>query len=973
MTYSEWDDPITNDTEESTQPHPHEHAFSQPTGRKKGAKRGCFKTGLIIALFSLAGVLIIGLIAGGILYTSLSDELEEDLAILNSMEGVDDFQSSIIYDRNGEVLYELFTEGRRTEVPLEDIPQIVIDSVLATEDDDFYAHEGFDPRSIARVAIEWYRYGEFVSGGSTVTQQLIRQIVFDYDERLEQTLRRKFKEIALAWVMEQRYEKDEILALYLNEVYFGNLAYGIEAAANVYFDKPAVDLTLPEAAFLAGLIQSPYSYDPYTDFAIAKARQRQVLDLMVIHDLMTADEADTAFNEPPLNVSQLANPNINLQAPHFTVEARSALMTLPGIDEEVLRRGGLRITTTLDMGMQELAQRVVSQRVAEVEESANLHNAALVALHPVTGEVLAMVGSVDYGNERIDGAVNNIMALHQPGSTMKPITYAAALEQGKTLADILWDVPMSFDTGAGQGYDYSPVNYDGRFHGPVRLRDALANSYNIPAVLLADEVSVPALLEMANRLGIESLGDDPAQYGLSLTLGGGEVMPMEMATAFAAFANGGFQLEPQMILRIENTRGEVVYEKPNALGAQVLDPRVAFLISDTLSDNEARTPAMGATSPLLLDFPAAAKTGTTNDYRDNWTIGYTPHLVVAVWAGNTDNSQMAEGTSGLTGAAPIWHDFMTAVYQNTQMRSLLEAPGLPALESPFTPPDGLYRESICVLSALKDPQPGTARCPQITQEWFMVTFETPQPTAPAPELRDSQGTPIPSLREQVERGILRLGVLPLTTETQAEARAMLIQSYGTLPQGFPVPAAPLYCQIQADQAGGVSAASIAYQLFIAAPANALHALQARNWAYVAGIPIEPGFACQDTFLTALTQPTPTITDMGVPADTSYFISSPANNGEVWGIYPIIGTVQFDPLYLSYYKVEIYLDNTWRTIGETHDRSVINGTLETLHAEALPTGTYQLRLVLVKHDGNELPPYVITIKVVRELSTPTPTP
>ncbi|GAB4475744.1 MAG: hypothetical protein Kow00124_17070 [Anaerolineae bacterium] len=956
--------------------------------RRRTRLQGCLRLFLLTAL--ILGVLVAaaGLIAGVVIYNSLAAELEEDLEVLESLAGVEDFQSSRIYDRDGVLLYELFEEGRRTEVPLTEVPFAMRQAIIATEDNSFYTNPGFDPPSIVRAALDWFRQGEIVSGASTITQQLVRQIVFDYDERVEVTLRRKLKEAALAWVMTQRFSKDEILELYLNEIYYGNLAYGIEGAANVYFDKPARELTLSESAFLAGLVQLPAAYDPYTNFTAAKLRQRTVLNLMVRHGYLTPEEADLAFNQPPLTVNDLASPNVSLLAPHFTVEVRRLLAETPGIDAEVIRRGGLYIYTTLDMDIQNLAQQVVAQRVAEVREEYNLTNAALVAIHPYTGEVLAMVGSVNYADETIDGAVNNALALNQPGSTMKPLTYAAALEQGWTAADILWDVPMAYDTGIGQGFDYVPHNYDNRFHGPVRLRNALANSYNIPAVTLLREVGVPDLLEMAGRAGITSLGQDPALYGLSLTLGGGEVTPLEMTSAFAMFANGGRRVQPYLIARIEDRTGHVLYQAPEVLGEQVLDERIAFLIADILSDNRARTPAMGADSALRLDFPAAAKTGTTNDFRDNWTIGFTPHLAVGVWAGNADNSPMAEGTSGLTGAAPIWHDFMTAVYARDDLAGLLMKPGLPELRSPFQPPAGVIQQPVCVLSSLTDPQPAAEGCPETRQEWFLdsppIRYEAGQPLpppAPTPTLEPSplptaeDGQPLPLIREQIEPGLFVIGVLPLTEELQTQAGELLRAAYDSLPQGVPRPPAPRYCEIPQEQAGEVQ--DITFQIFIAAPPDSpdradddYDAIRARDWAYSHGVPIDPGFLCTTELVDALARPADLIVSSEEGA--AYRIDRPRANQEVHGVVPITGTALFDPLRVAYYKVEIQVvdgsPNPWITLGETHPEPVEEGVLEYLHADALTPGSYLLRLVLVRIDASELQPFIIPITIV-----PPPTP
>jgi 1A family penicillin-binding protein len=942
--------------------------------RKPDRQRGCWgclRTALAVGAMALAAVVFTLVVAGLIVYRSLSGELAADLEKLQSLEGVEDFETTRIYDRDGNLLYEVFEEGRRTEVPLDQIPYAVRWATIATEDDSFYENPGFDPPSILRAAYQWYREGEIMSGGSTITQQLVRQIVFSYEERSEQTLRRKLKEAALAYVMTRQSSKDEILELYLNEIYYGNLAYGIEGAADVYFDKSARDLTVGEAAFLAGLVQWPAGYDPYTNFTAAKVRQRDVLDLMVLHGYLAPEEADAAFNQKPLTVTDLASPDVPLVAPHFTVEARRELGELPGLDPTLIQRGGLEVYTTLDQDYQDLAQEIAAQHVAEVRDEYNLTNAALVVLNPYTGEVLAMLGSVDYDDESIDGNVNVVLSPQQPGSAMKPLTYALALEQGWTAADILWDVPMAYDTGVGAGFDYKPVNYDLRFHGPVRLRDALGNSYNIPAVTLLREVGVSNLLEFAQRLGIESLGDDASLYGLSLTLGGGELTPLELTMAFAAFANGGHRVEPHLINRVEDRDGNVLYEAPNQVGERVLDERVAFVISDILADNQARTPAMGAESPLRLDFPAAAKTGTTNDFRDNWTVGYTPHLVVGVWAGNTDNTPMAEGTSGLTGAAPIWHDYMTAVYEQSGLVEGLTRPGTIPVGGEFVPPSGVEQRPVCVLSQLRDPLPADEGCSEHRSEWFLIgdagdeDTATDLPTPTAEPLLDEEGQPLPPARLEIEPGLWVIAVLPLDEEAQATVVETLAESWAALPDGVPVPSAPLYCQVPPEL---TDREGLSLQIFIAAPDKPVDAVRARNWAYEHSVPIEPGTACPPELVDKL------LGEEGIGYDeatgATYQIDSPQPGEEVYGVIPVIGTAAFDPARVLYYKLEIGGGSLegWVTFGETHNQSVADDVLEYLHADALPPGDYTIRLVLVRTDGNFLPPYSVPVKVV-----PTPPP
>jgi membrane peptidoglycan carboxypeptidase len=429
-------------------------------------------------------------------------------------------------------------------------------------------------------------------GGSTITQQLVRHIAFDYEERTEVSYNRKTKEIILAWIMNRDYSKDEIMEMYLNEIYYGNLAYGIEAAADTYFEKSAQELTLGEASLLAGLPQSPVELDPLTNLEGAKERQWLVLNLMVSEGFITQDEAVAAYQEPLTFAPQ----EVSLEAPHFAVYVRQQLEALYGA--EAVANGGLRVTTTLDLKYQRLAEQLAQQHVAAVGPEHNLNNAALVAMKPGTGEILAMLGSVNYKDESIDGHVNVTLSLQQPGSSIKPLTYAAALSPGETgepawtAADLLWDVEVEYPQFDGSSYE--PVNYDGRFHGPVRLRTALANSYNVPAVLLLQDLGVPRLLEFARADGHHQLDPGFQQLRPLADAGRGEVTPLELTTAYAVFANNGNQVTPTSILRVQKSNGEVLFEQPPQAAVSVIDPRVAYLISNILDDDAARVPAMGS-------------------------------------------------------------------------------------------------------------------------------------------------------------------------------------------------------------------------------------------------------------------------------------------------------------------------------------------------------------------------------------------
>ncbi len=592
-------------------------------------------------------------------------------------------QSTRIFDRDGRLLYEISDPnvGRRTVIPLADIPPNLRNATIATEDADFYFNPGFDVGSLVRAL--WLNLGEgkVVSGGSTITQQLARTVLFSSEEQAAQSYWRKAREVVLAFQVNQKYSKDDILALYLNQIYYGNQSYGVEAAAQSYFGVSARDLDLAQCAMLAGLPAAPNAYNPLTDPAAAEARRRTVLNLMVKRGYITPPQADAAADEQ----LRYAGQRFSITAPHFVMYVRDLLEAKYG--REMVERGGLRVYTTLSLPLQDIAQRVAVNHLAAIRQN-HVSNAALVALDPATNQILAMLGSADYFDPAIDGEVNVALAPRQPGSSMKPITYAAALMQGATGATLLPDLPTTYPDRDGSLY--MPLNYDGLYHGPVTLRYALANSYNVPSVALISRVGVDNMLKLARNLGLSTLDPDPTKYGLSLTLGGGEVRLLDMTAAYATFRNGGEYAPPTAILRVEDANGKVLeqFQPPQrvqALGRQ--GEQVAYILTNILSDNFARIPSFGRYSPLSLDNrPAAAKTGTTTNYRDNWTVGYTMEYVVGVWVGNNDNSHM-EGSTGVTGAAPIWHDFMVQA-----------SDGLPIRD--FPRPAGLRDVEVCALSGL---------------------------------------------------------------------------------------------------------------------------------------------------------------------------------------------------------------------------------------------------------------------------------
>ncbi len=579
------------------------------------------------------------------------------------------FQTTRIRDREGNILYEINDPegGFRDYVTLEEVSPWVIVATVATEERDYFTNPGFSIPAIARAVVQNYREGAVVSGASTITQQLTRQLLLPEAERAERTYERKIKEIFLAAELGRRFDKKKVLELYLNQIYYGNLAYGIEAAAQTYFDKSARDLNLAEASFLAGLPQAPVIWDPVTNKSNALLRQQQVLNLML--EAGCIDTGSTGLILPCTTQAEIAAaqadlaavaareyraPAIQAKYPHWVVYVQQQLEELFGPS---IYTAGFDVYTTLDPRLQELAQQQVEATLAGLADR-NVTNASVIVEDIKTGAILAMVGSRDFDDESIDGQVNIALTPQQPGSSIKPFTYLAAFRQGWTPATVIWDVPIEYEI-PGFGV-YAPVNYDGRFRGPVTVRQAIANSLNVPAVLTLDHVGVPALLQVLNDVGISSLGDpsNPNNYGLSLTLGAGDVYLLEWTNAFATIGNGGVYRPVYAIERIERNGVPIEgypYQVPP--GRQAIDAGHAYLMQSILSDKVARIPSFGENTPLSPPYPAGAKTGTTNDFRDNWTMGFTTEIAVGVWVGNTDNSPMVN-VSGVTGAGPIWRGIM---------------------------------------------------------------------------------------------------------------------------------------------------------------------------------------------------------------------------------------------------------------------------------------------------------------------------
>ena len=563
-------------------------------------------------------------------------------------------ETSIIYDSSGEhELYRMYGEENRKVIAHDDIPDFMRRATIAAEDDNFYHHIGIDPYGIVRALQKNFAAGGAAQGGSTITQQLVRNTFLTRDK----TIKRKFYEIVLAIKMERHYGKDEILDFYLNEIPYGSNAYGVQAAAENYFAKSARDLTLDEAALLASLPKATTYYSPYgknTEALIA--RQHAIITRigeLGLYDKTTIDEAlqiDT--------LAKLQEFREEIDAPHFVFYIREQLEQMYGMD--VVRRGGLKVYTTLNYDMQKRAEEDVSAYASKLP-AFKASNAAMVAIKPATGDVLAMVGSLDYFDKENDGEVNVALSLRQPGSSFKPIVYAAGFDKGYQPETLLYDVPTSFGPD-GSGKDYMPHNYDGSHHGLVNVRKALCGSLNVPAVKMLYLVGVDNAIDFAETLGITTL-TDRKRYGLSLVLGGGEVKLLEETGAFAVFANDGVRAPVHGINRVIDASGKEISSAPVA--ERVINEEVARKINSVLSDNDARAFIFGARSPVYIkDKKVAAKTGTTQDFRDAWTVGYTPEIAVGVWVGNNDGALMKGGSDGVFVAAPLWHTFMERELQS---------------------------------------------------------------------------------------------------------------------------------------------------------------------------------------------------------------------------------------------------------------------------------------------------------------------
>ena len=568
--------------------------------------------------------------------------------------------STKIYDRNGELLYKIYRTQNRTLVRLDEVPLYLRQATIAIEDREFYQHQGLSLRGIVRAVYRNLFLGK-LSGGSTITQQLVKNALLTP----ERTWKRKIKEIVLALWVEKKFSKDEILQMYLNEVGYGGAAYGVEEASQLYFGKSVKEINLAEAALLAGLPSSPTRSSPFgSQPELAKFRQEQVLRTMVENRYLTPERAQETLSQELVFAPQ----ETDIKAPHFVMSVKDLLVEKYG--QKMIEEGGLEVKTSLDLKVQNLAQLMVGQEIDKLR-NLKISNGAALVTNPKTGEILAMVGSRDYFDIEHDGNYNVTTAQRQPGSSIKPVNYSVALSMGFTPATIIPDTPITFRV-PGQP-PYSPINYDNRFHGNVPLRIALASSYNVPAVKVLSAIGVSRMIEQGQKMGITTWNDS-SRFGLSLTLGGGEVKMTDMAVVYGTLANLGMKVDLHPILEVKDYKGKTLESfkcedaRPQqpCEGEPVLNPQIAYILTDILSDNSARAPAFGPNSLLnISNHPhVAVKTGTSNNLKDNWVIGYTPDILVATWVGNNDASPMSYVASGVTGASPIWNKIITELLKD---------------------------------------------------------------------------------------------------------------------------------------------------------------------------------------------------------------------------------------------------------------------------------------------------------------------
>lgn len=923
---------------------------------------GCWAVFIGLFLTFCGGLTILTVVAGALAYARVGDLLNERLTKLDSYQ---QFQSTFIYDRNGQPLFEVFNEGRRTTVSLDQFPQYLIQATIATEDDGFYRNIGIDVGATLVSLTGYLGLSSASTGGSTITQQLVRNVLFPPEYRAERSAQRKAEEILLAIALTGRMSKDKILEMYLNEIYYGNLAYGAQTAAQVFFGKDAKDLTLGEAALLAGLPQAPADLDPLNPDADVQRRVQQrwllVLNEMVEEGYITQAQMDEAVRQG----LSFVNTNIDLRAPHFTVYATNELESLMlslGYSPEDVARGGLQVYTTVDVRLNDEVQAIAAQQVANLARN-NVSNAAVLVMNPTTGEILAMVGSIDYYNDAIDGRVNVTIRRRQPGSTIKALTYAAALERGMSPGDVIWDTRIVIPQ-PGQA-PYEPRNYDRTFHGPMTMRRALANSYNIPAVQVLRGVGVDYFLAFAERLGIRTLGRDSSLYGPALTLGGGDVTLLELTRSYSVFANQGVLVNSTSILCVMDSRNVIIYEYENGcpskgthnsatiqrtgLGSQVLDPRISFIITSILGDNTARTPAMGADSPLNTpNIASSVKTGTTDDFKDNWTVGYTRNVVVGVWVGNNNNDPMSN-VSGLTGAAPIWNTVINTIYRNPLYFDEFRVDGQHVSDT-VNQPSGLTFTRICDVRTLTDPATG---CNSTISE-YLFDYPALLPDGAGnlvPQNVQSPQLAIPtggSYVELVSPGVYRTVVIPLPPEI---GNAIQFQ----VGAGQTPPPPPRYCRVPIEAISTTPGAR--EQWFIAPPVDPSDAANAEIYAQGANLAFLPTIECTPELLSYAGSG-----GLGVGGrPVTAYILSPQPNEVVSLPMPIIGVVDFTPDQAAYFGIDI-IGGAWSSWTPIQDRifTPVNGQLGIL--PALPSGSYQIRILVAAPDYSDLQQYVVPIIV-----------
>ncbi len=632
-------------------------------------KRLHFFSRLLVFLIIL---FIVGLISGFIVLSYFARGLPSP----DQLTQRDVPETTKIYSQDGVLLYEIYGDVKRTFVKLDEIPQYLKEATVAVEDKEFYNHQGFDIRGYLRAAFRTLS-GERLEGGSTITQQVVKNTLLTQ----ERTITRKIRELILSIEIERRYTKDEILQMYLNEVPYGGQAVGIGAAAEMYFGKSAKDLTLSEATLLAGLPQAPSLYSPCGTYPEkAKERQQVVLDSMLRDSYITSEQKDEITNTELAPVCYGYN-QTDLKAPHFVLYVKSELTKMFG--ENMVEEGGLRVKTTLDWNTQQIAQEEAVKQIDALKlAKANATNAGVIVVNPKNGQILAMVGSVDYFDTEHDGNVNAVLSDQlQPGSSIKPLTYLTAFTQGYNPATYVSDIKTCFSGGAGQP-DYCPGNWDDKFWGPMSIRTALSNSRNIPAVKMMQVVGIQNMIDLGHKMGITTL-NEPERYGLSLTLGGGEIKPYDMAQLFSVMATMGTKHLLTPIAEITDAKGNVLYSYKDSV-VEVVKPEYVYLINNILSDTNTRKTTFG--NSLEIGRPLAVKTGTTNDNKDAWTIGYTPQLVTVVWVGNFNKEPM-KGVMGSTGATPIMKGIMSRYLKDKPVEN-------------WTRPDKVIEKTVDSLSGL---------------------------------------------------------------------------------------------------------------------------------------------------------------------------------------------------------------------------------------------------------------------------------